>query len=710
MAPSSATSKSVTIGSTRLRGTASASREATPTASKPSPAKMPRTRSDTELAGLLKVDLVAIRDLATCSICDQLLYEPWTLACGHTYCYSCLCNWFVPNKRKKTCPECRAKVKVMPGPNFLVKQMVEVLMKRKEIMPDDESAEQHYQRKSEEIREVEKDKTGPEGLFKGCFPTLKSPWRDEAEGVMRCPECGHEHVGGPACENCGIELDMDDFFSDMDDDFDADDLGLESGLEEIEAELDNEFAAHREHLHRNPYLDAGIPHPRPYHAFVQHYHQHHRYPTTEPSDGSDMDSDEENEGSLHEFVVPDDEEPVRGPGPVPNNGPVEVVTISDDDDSEDEGGAVSNRRPQRRGRPAVQFSDSPPSVITVTTNESERGDEADMLRHAGWSPLDQGNDSDAEDHVPFGYGVYHSGNGVTDGEESDTNTETMAGNQYTDDEDDYEHREHSLTPGPGFHYNQALSPGYQNYPRRNSAIPPEYYDADSELEELAEPSDLEQVTDRDGDTEMTPEFQFSSMSPMTSRGASLASTINPNTSYTRNPYSESRSSRGVSLSTNNDHGGVSESSMAGRRERVDSGPSVADGRYVDLGVANQMNGVEPGDSSDSSIRGPPRRQPRRYHSNPRGQQYDPRISMIFAAHQQSLRGTQSNPIGLDEWDEMGNEVRRVEPASRHRRMTAYRDLPPRRNDPLRSSRSPSVGRVISVADRSSRIPRQYRRN
>jgi len=586
--------------------------------------------------------------------------------------------------------------------------MVEILMKRKEILPDDESADQHYQKKTEEIREVEKDRNGPDGLFKGCFPALKSPWRDEAEGVLRCPECGHEHVGGPACENCGTELDMDDFFSDIDDDFDADDLGLESGLEEIEAELENDFAAHREHLHHNPYLDAGIPHPRPYHAFAQHYHHHHRYATTEPSDGSDMDSEEENEGSLHEFVAPDDEEPVRGPGPLPNDRPVEIVTISDDDDSEDEGGAVSNRRPQRRGRPtrpAVQFSDSPPSVISLSTNESERGDEADMLRHAGWSPLDQENDSDAEGQVPYGYGAYHAENGVTDDEDSDTNTETMAGLPYTDDEDEYERREHSLTPGPGFEHHHPMSPNYNNYGRRNPVIPAEYYDADSELEELADPSDQDQVTDRDGDIEMTPEFQFSSISPVTNRSNSVASTINANNLYTRNPYSESRSSRGVSLSTNDGYGGVSEPSVAGGGENVD-------GRFVDLGVANHMaaGGVEPGESSDSSIRPPPRRQPRRYHANPRGQQYDPRISMIFAGYQQSLRGTQSNPIGLDEWDEMENEVRRVEPASRHRRMTAYRDLPPRRTDPLRSSRSPSVGRVISVADRSSRVPRQYRRN
>jgi hypothetical protein len=41
-----------------------------------------------QLATVFKSDLTNIRSLVTCSICDQLLYEPWTLGCGHTYCYS----------------------------------------------------------------------------------------------------------------------------------------------------------------------------------------------------------------------------------------------------------------------------------------------------------------------------------------------------------------------------------------------------------------------------------------------------------------------------------------------------------------------------------------------------------------------------------------------------------------------------------------------
>ncbi len=41
-----------------------------------------------QLATVFRSDLTNVRNLITCSICDQLLYEPWTLACGHTYCYT----------------------------------------------------------------------------------------------------------------------------------------------------------------------------------------------------------------------------------------------------------------------------------------------------------------------------------------------------------------------------------------------------------------------------------------------------------------------------------------------------------------------------------------------------------------------------------------------------------------------------------------------
>jgi hypothetical protein len=36
----------------------------------------------------LKTDFDSLRSHLTCKICDRMLYQPYTIACGHTYCYT----------------------------------------------------------------------------------------------------------------------------------------------------------------------------------------------------------------------------------------------------------------------------------------------------------------------------------------------------------------------------------------------------------------------------------------------------------------------------------------------------------------------------------------------------------------------------------------------------------------------------------------------
>jgi hypothetical protein len=36
----------------------------------------------------LRSDLDSLRSHCTCKICDRLLYQPYTISCGHTYCYT----------------------------------------------------------------------------------------------------------------------------------------------------------------------------------------------------------------------------------------------------------------------------------------------------------------------------------------------------------------------------------------------------------------------------------------------------------------------------------------------------------------------------------------------------------------------------------------------------------------------------------------------
>lgn len=87
----------------------------------------------------LKAEFDSLRSHLTCKICDRLLYQPYTISCGHTYCYTvgstlchllepdanmlqCLCTWFVNNKARKTCPDCRIIVKELPAPAYVVSE------------------------------------------------------------------------------------------------------------------------------------------------------------------------------------------------------------------------------------------------------------------------------------------------------------------------------------------------------------------------------------------------------------------------------------------------------------------------------------------------------------------------------------------------------------------------------------------------------------
>ena len=37
---------------------------------------------------VLKTEFDSLRTHLTCKICDRLLYQPYTISCGHTYCYT----------------------------------------------------------------------------------------------------------------------------------------------------------------------------------------------------------------------------------------------------------------------------------------------------------------------------------------------------------------------------------------------------------------------------------------------------------------------------------------------------------------------------------------------------------------------------------------------------------------------------------------------
>ena len=236
----------------------------------------------------------------------------------------------------------------------------------------------------------------------------------------------------------------------------------------------------------------------------------------------------------------------------------------------------------------------------------------------------------------------------TDPGESEENygydTETM-GNRVTDDDGDDDDRSRSeLSETPTTHY-------FYGEPTPSNASE-SHYDEGDDLEE-GTPSAI----DHDGDTEM-------SASPRASRGS--------------------------------------------RSPSVNAGQGYGYDTSESLGATAQVYNADE-DSSDESIVIPAPRPRRHRPAQPvvRSPTYDPRISMMFAEHQQNMRGGQGQHAGLSELD---GEAQRVEPASRARRRNGSRyRVTPRRGDILRSPTYPSVDRVISSSMRAARSPRQYQR-
>ncbi|KAF1836598.1 hypothetical protein BDW02DRAFT_220514 [Decorospora gaudefroyi] len=208
------------------------------------------SRSEEQLKAL-KSEFDSLRSHLTCKICDRLLYQPYTISCGHTYCYTCLCTWFVSNKARKTCPDCRIVVKELPAPAYVIRDMTGVFIARAELLPPGESIEDHSKWLKDEADAVQLDKDNKDprtgGLFKGCFrhtlhargPSLQVV-RDQEDGVDRCPVCTWELEDG-GCTQCGLIFDEtgevswgDSFtgFSDMDE-------MSEHDTEDVDAEMDD---------------------------------------------------------------------------------------------------------------------------------------------------------------------------------------------------------------------------------------------------------------------------------------------------------------------------------------------------------------------------------------------------------------------------------------------------------------------------------------
>ncbi|KAF2666051.1 hypothetical protein BT63DRAFT_48037 [Microthyrium microscopicum] len=193
----------------------------------------PSPSGNVKLLETLQDEFKNIRDLITCQICYSLLYEPYTTACGHTFCYNCFCKTFEPHREKK-CPECRTELRYPPAPAFLLRQITHQIAKQPDLLPEGELLDTHLALLKEQEQLVKKDKEGPHGLFKGLFavPRLCPLCSCELDHNM-CPQCG---IPVPQDANPNDPHMFDDWSentaSDEQEDFDMTDLDLEGDFGE----------------------------------------------------------------------------------------------------------------------------------------------------------------------------------------------------------------------------------------------------------------------------------------------------------------------------------------------------------------------------------------------------------------------------------------------------------------------------------------------
>ena len=390
----------------------------------------------------LNTDVDSMRQLVTCKICHRLLYEPYSLSCGHTYCYSCLSQWLV-DSRKKTCPDCRAVVTQQPTPSYVIRELVLIFVGRNELLPDGETSDEHHGYVREEAEIVAKDKANTDprigGLFKGCFKrgrhSVMGPIHDPGDGVDRCPLCHWELEDG-YCNQCGEVVDLNEHlgFSEYDSDSDITD-------DELDHELDIEdarevFGADGQDEYLGGYLtddgfgfdDRGPPQnadARPRHVSLiqRRAHQNRgagsaRAPINLGSSDEEESDDEEAHGELRDFIVNDDDvesagsnededtdvtarNQIRSCG---NRRAPAVLSDDNDDgtaasagavaesdpDSDDEGPVVRGSQRNKRGR--VPLRQRQARTISSDEEESENGriddNVSDIINNGGFSPLD----------------------------------------------------------------------------------------------------------------------------------------------------------------------------------------------------------------------------------------------------------------------------------------------------------------------------------
>ncbi|XP_016108937.1 tripartite motif-containing protein 47 [Sinocyclocheilus grahami] len=84
---------------------------------------------------MAETSISVAQDQFSCSICLDLLMDPVTIPCGHSYCMNCIKNFWTKDdpRRVYSCPQCRQTFTLRPAlnKNVMFTEMVEKLKKKK---------------------------------------------------------------------------------------------------------------------------------------------------------------------------------------------------------------------------------------------------------------------------------------------------------------------------------------------------------------------------------------------------------------------------------------------------------------------------------------------------------------------------------------------------------------------------------------------------
>ncbi|KAH9860785.1 hypothetical protein J1614_012118 [Plenodomus biglobosus] len=631
----------------------------------------------------LKTDFDGLRSHLTCKICDRLLYQPYTISCGHTYCYTCLCTWFVSNRARKTCPDCRIVVKELPAPAYVIRDMTTIFIARAELLPPGETIEEHKKWQKDEAEAVQLDKDNIDardgGLFKGCFkphphhgrgPSLQVV-RDQEDGVDRCPVCTWELEDG-GCTQCGLIFDEtgevswgDSFtgFSDMDEMSEQDTEGLDA-MDMEDADYDGydeamdgwgAYPPDQDSFMMRRFLEGAIPGAAAFARRRPMTHSEagsrHSYSQSAMSDvyGDEMDTlqeedeeEEEEDSSMNDFIDDDEvaasssasaESSTPGPAPQPSSqraratnrvrrvvesetsSTISSVIEEEDEDEEDQG-------PIRRG---LRNPSQTRILNRANGSRSSHGASSRASTDASTEELDEDEQSLLREE-----GWMRQRDDDEMGEEDEDDSDggrTTVGWEPLANSNDRSRMGGSLTPTA-------------DHPRPSAPIRP--------------PS-------RTGNVRVI----------NTSRGLRRRSSVL--SSATAN-YED-----GEADDDDSDQDGDLDMAMDALRTRrsqaqLRSAPfSNAAARFTNAGPgqAGAVNELDTDDNSDNSQTAGRRRNPRTQH-----REYDPRISWMFAAHQQALQQHHMQDVLIDV------ESRSITPLARPRTRNRNRTSPAQTYSPF----------------------------